>query len=454
MQIVLAVSMQLSLILSVIFTLYVLLIVVPFLRRRSRRSGEPGDLEWHLFVPCRDEQAVIGETLEYLLGSFPDTHVWVIDDDSDDDTAVIVAGWMQASPLVHLVQRRRPKARTGKGDALNAAYAELIAWLGDGVDAERVIVGVVDADGRPAVGCLRAVAGPDYFGDSSVGGVQIVVRMMNRDVHTPLPSSGRLRNFFARTLVRMQDVEFRTVISAIQSARIYTGTVGMGGNGQFTRLSALQSLDGGDGKAWRGSLLEDFELGVHLLLAGWKNRFCPDTWVDQEALFDLRRYLTQRTRWGQGVMQCIRYWPAVWSSRKISNAGIVEMTYYFLQPWLTLIGTFVYPIPMIFLATALLSNTEFLVDFLTRGGAALLGTYLVAGLAPFFLWGPVYIAKCERKQGYWRGVGWGWAYVLYVYAFYVTTWRAFGRLLTGRSGWAKTRRNSEAAIGQPVARES
>lgn len=453
-QLIVALTMQLSLILSVIFFVYIGLIVIPFLRHKPKDAGDPTRFEWHIFVPCRDEEVVIGGTIEYLLNSFPGVHIWVIDDDSDDSTATVVKWWRRRSSLVHLVQRRRPLARTGKGDALNSAYARLLEWLGPDADTSRVIVGVVDADGRPAPKCLQAVSGPSYFADSRVGGVQIVVRMINRDVLKPMPKSSWLRNYLGRTLVRMQDLEFRTVISAIQSSRIYSGTVGMGGNGQFTRLSALQSLDVGDGRAWRGSLLEDFELGIHLLLQGWANRFCAETWVDQEALFDPRRYLTQRTRWGQGVMQCIRYWPAVWSSSKITNTGIVEMTYYFLQPWFTLLGTFLYPLPLVLLGSSLLSNPEYLAEFLSRGGAVLLVSYIIAGFGPFFIWGPVYIAKCEPSRGYFRGLEWGLAYVIYVYGFYITTWRAFGRLISGRSGWAKTRRNAEVATGEPIALES
>jgi hypothetical protein len=67
----------------------------------------------------------------------------------------------------------------------------------------------------------------------------------------------------------MQDLEFRTAIAAIQMSRGATGTISMGGNGQFTRLSALDSIAGPTGSPWRGSLLEDFELGVHLLTAGY-----------------------------------------------------------------------------------------------------------------------------------------------------------------------------------------
>jgi 1,2-diacylglycerol 3-beta-glucosyltransferase len=149
-----------------------------------------------------------------------------------------VASRAEADPLVHLVSRREPEARTGKGDALNAAYWALNEWLPMSADRTGIIVGVVDADGRPAANCLAVCAGGTLFGDPGVGSVQILARMLNRDDPRPFPRRGRFVNFLGQTLVRLQDVEFRVPIAAIQVARRRTGTVGLGGNGQFSRLSA------------------------------------------------------------------------------------------------------------------------------------------------------------------------------------------------------------------------
>ncbi len=454
MRTVVAVTMQLSLVMSVIFIVYVLAILVPYLTRRSRPAGAATDFEWHLFIPCRDEAAVIGTTIDCLRATFPTVHVWIIDDDSEDDTGAIAAELAGRDDRIHLVSRRRPEARTGKGDALNAAYRALVDHLGDRVDDPRIIIGVVDADGRLAPDCLAVCAGQALFGDPAVGAVQIEVRMVNRDDRRPEPAKGRVANFIGRTLIRMQDMEFRTVIAAMQNTRRYVGTVGMGGNGQFTRLTAIRSLDSGDGRAWRGSLLEDFELGLHLLLAGWKSEFTSDTYVDQEALFSIRRYLAQRTRWGQGVMQCGRYWPRIWASKKISNPGLIEMSYYLLQPWATLAGTLIYFVPAIVTLVGIIADPSVVWWFLHQGGWALSLVWLVAGLGPFMMWGPIYTRRCEPDQPWWRGLGWGIAYIVYVYGFYITTWRAFFRILTHRSGWAKTRRNAEVLVAGPVAKDT
>lgn len=446
-------TMAMSLVLSGAFIAYLVVIVIPYLRQQAGPVGEAGDFDWHFIVPCRDEEAVIAATVTYLRRTFPRSQVWVVDDDSDDATATIVERISQDDERVRLVRRVRPEARTGKGDALNAAFRRITSWLPPGHDPDRVVLGVVDADGRPAANCLRVLAAHHLFGDPRIGAVQIEVRMLNRHDRRPLPDRGRMRNFLARNLVRLQDMEFRTTIAAVQLARRSTRTAAMGGNGQFTRLTALQLIDRDEGRPWRGSLLEDFELGLHLLLAGQRSEFTSDTWVEQEGLFDPRRFLTQRTRWGQGVMQCIRYLPHVWRSGNLTTSGVMEITYYLLQPWLQIAGTFIFSIPLIYLFTNFAAHPDWLVS--GHGGMwTLLVLYIAFGVAQFAFWGILYWWRCERHEGFWRGLGYGLGNVLYVFCFYFTTWRALARIVRGRGGWAKTRRNAEISVRGPVAKEA
>ncbi|WP_062431210.1 glycosyltransferase family 2 protein [Herbidospora daliensis] len=443
-----------ALFLSVTFLTYVLTIVRPYLRQRPDPAGNPAAFEWHLFIPCRDEAAVIGPTLHYLRERFSHVNVWVVDDASDDDTARIVAGTARDDARIHLVTRVRPEARTGKGDALNAAYRALDDFLPPDADRTRHVVCVLDADGRPAPNMLSVCAGEKLFADPAIGAVQIDVWMINRDDRDPCPERGRFRNAFGRLLVRMQDLEFRGPISAIQLGRRRSGTVAMGGNGQLTRLSALDKIAGAEKRPWGGSLLEDFELGVQLLLAGERNEYTPDTWVEQEGLWSFRRLITQRTRWGQGTMQCAKYLPEIWRSARFSSLGALEVLYYLSQPWMQLLGTLIYPIPMIYLGGRLIADPAGMTWWLVEGGWILFAIYATFGLLPFLIWGPLYWWRCEPRVGLGRSLLYGFAYAFYIYNFYLTSWRAFGRIIRGRSGWAKTRRNAETHVaGTPVARE-
>lgn len=449
LDLVLGFTQALALTMSVAFVTYVFVIVVPYLRRQPAPVGEPGSLEWHFFVPCRDEEAVIGDTIRYLRGTFPIAHVWVIDDDSDDRTAGVVRTLKRnggvRDPQIHLVQRQRPYARTGKGNALNDAYRTLKMWMGRRADADRAIVVVVDADGRPAPNCLEVCAAQHLFGNPRIGAVQVDVRMINAGQRQPGVS--RWRRAFGAGLVRMQDLEFRTAIAAIQMSRGATGTISMGGNGQFTRLSALDSIAGPTGSPWRGSLLEDFELGVHLLTAGWHTGFSLDTHVNQEALYSLRRFLAQRTRWGQGTMQCMRYLRRIWDSDHLTTLGAAEMMYYLAQPWMQLLGTLIYPIPMAMMAYRFAVSPGEVVTWFLDGAWILFTVYGAFGLLPFVLWGPVYRARCE-PVGFWKSVAYGFGYALYIYTFYITSWRALIRLVRGNNGWTKTRRNQERVAGK------
>jgi cellulose synthase/poly-beta-1,6-N-acetylglucosamine synthase-like glycosyltransferase len=443
-----------SLALSIMFPLYMVALVTPFITHKRGHPGQPDQYDWHFFVPCRDEEAVIGGTLDYLRTNLPSAHVWVIDDDSDDATAEIVKRRAQDDPMVHLVQRRRPNARLGKGEALNAAYRKLSATLAPGTDRTQIMVCVVDADGRPAANCLEAVSGRRFFANPSVGAVQIEVRMMNRSVWENEPGRSRFRNFYSRQLVRMQDLEFRAPIAAVQHARKYSQSVSLGGNGQFARLSALDALRQEHGRPWTGRLLEDYELGMHLLLTGHVNAYCTDTYVDQEALFSTRRFITQRTRWAQGVMQCFKYVRATWSSNEISNLGLLEIVYYLFQPWLQLFGAILYPLPFVLLAVTTVRHPHAAQVFISTGGWIPLAVMLVLGVVQFAIWGPLYRWKCEPSASRRQGIGWGFAYTLYLLFLYVVSWRALWRMLRRKGGWAKTRRNAEVITSGPIAQEA
>lgn len=443
MQVGVALTQAIALLMSVAFVTYTLVIVVHYFRYRPATPGDGSTLAWHLFVPALNEEKVIGETVGYLRRTFPAANVWVIDDDSDDGTASIVSGRAAADPLIHLVSRRQPDARTGKGDALNAAYRALNEWLPIPADRTQLIVGVIDADGRPAANCLDVCAAGTLFGDLAVGSVQVMVRMMNRDTALQFPHRGPLVNFLGQTLVRLQDLEFRAPISAIQMTRRSTRTVGLGGNGQFSRLSALDSVRDSHGRPWRGALLEDYELSLHLMMAGHRNEYTEDTYVDQEGLPDLRRLIRQRTRWGQGTMQCGIYLRQLWTSRYVSTVGALEATYYLFQPWLQLAGTLVYPVPLaVFIANYMAGPTQ-MSAWVMAGGWMIVVYYLALGVGPFVAWGPMYRRRCEPKVDLAAALGLGVGYSLFVLILYVTSWRALVRIVRGRSDWAKTRRNAE-----------
>ncbi|ATL27753.1 glycosyltransferase family 2 protein [Streptomyces formicae] len=420
-----------------------------YLRRPAHEAGDSGVFAWHFFVPCRDEETVVGATVHRLRTDFPAAHVWVVDDASEDRTASVVAALAEDDVRVHLVSRRLPDARVGKGAALNAAYAELDDFLPADTDRSLVVVCVVDADGHLAPGALDAVSGPAGFGDPEMGGVQVSVRMRNVEEPRPLPERGRIPNVLARLLVRMQDMEFAVSNAGMQLLRGRTGSVGLGGNGQFTRLTALDRIAAAERRPWqRDALLEDYELGLHMILNGYRVGHIADTYVSQEGLPRARRFLTQRTRWAQGNLQCVRYAPRIVGSRHYSGRGVVETLYTFMQP---------------LAHVASLVLTVLLVAALALGRAPLesaLGVWplvvvlCLLSILPFALWGPVYRRDFAPEHSWLKGLLWGFALWLYAYHVFVVATRGLLRVLRGRNGWAKTRRNAEAVGTGPVATEA
>lgn len=426
---------------------YISLLVHTYLARRANRSGNSETLTWHVMIPCRDEESVIAETVSAARTTFPGLHVWVIDDDSEDATASIVRNLQDFDDKVHLISRRRPNARTGKGHALNAAYRVIAeATSQDPTQRHRTVIGVLDADGFLSGNTLDLLAGPDAFGEDTVGAVQLEVWMKNRGDRLPRPLSGGFKNLLGRTLIRMQDIEFRTSNSAMQMLRVKTGTVGMGGNGQFTRLSVLDDLDADHGQPWGKKLSEDYELGLNIMTRGHRTHYIPEAHVSQEALPFTRRLLTQRTRWAQGNMECAELLPSLRRSGHLRGSGWAEIHYFMGQPWLLMANLLLGPILFV------LALTEGRVGF--ASGSSVQWIALLAAvflILPYFLWGILYKYLCREDISLLSSIFYGLSYLFYVYLTYLYYPRAMARIVSGRTAWAKTARNADGTRLLPLA---
>lgn len=452
-----------ALLLCILFLAYVVTILGPFLRRRPDPVGDASEFSWHLILPCLDEELVIERTVRRLRSEHPRAHLWCVDDNSADATGTVLERLARRDPKVHLVSRRPPEAQQGKGAALNSGWRAIRVWLRryqPRHDPVRVIVGVVDADGRLAPDALDVVAGAGGFGDDRVGAVQIQVRMVNRGPAPPAPpgpsgtAGSALTTRRGRLLVTLQDLEFRTVIAAMQTLRHRLGSAGMGGNGQFSRLQVLNDIAATDEHAtpWHGALLEDFELGLHVLLAGWANRYCDDTWVAQEGLPTLRPLIRQRARWAQGGMQCAKYLRRVLTSPAVRTASALEIVYFLMIPWTQLLGTLVYAAASGALVYWALVSPTGVAGWFLAGAWGLVPLVAVFGLGPLVLWGFVYRARCEPGISRRAALGLGLAYWVYTYLMLAAVWTGFARLLRARNGWAKTDRVAEASAPVPAER--
>jgi 1,2-diacylglycerol 3-beta-glucosyltransferase len=367
---------------------------------------------WVFLVPALNEEITIADSVARLLAlPLRHRHIVVVDDGSDDGTAAVLAG-IQA-PDLRVLWREPPDARQGKAAALNYAYR----MLGDLVDdRERTIVVVVDADGRLHPDAPRFVA-PHFADDERLGGVQSLVRIYNR---------GRL-------LTWLQDVEFSIYGYLYQAGRTAWGTAGMGGNGQFNRLAALDAVADHEGP-WRDRLTEDQDLGLRLITAGWHGRQELRAVVDQQGLPGLRRLFRQRTRWSQGNLQAMGLTTLILRA-PVPLLARLELLAYLLMPlWQTVVG-------LGLLATILLAVTG---EVPLVGEDASIGWLLFFYLLGFggVLLGCVARGAARGPGGVLTGLLVAQVYAFYSWLLWPVLLRSATRQITDRRGWAKTEREA------------
>jgi 1,2-diacylglycerol 3-beta-glucosyltransferase len=393
--------------------------------RPARLHGDRDTRHYWILVPALNEAEVIRNTVDAALALHTDqapVHVLVIDDDSDDGTAAVLRDIDH--PRLHVLTRRPPDARQGKGAALNAGYRTVRAWAERNRTVNSTIVGVIDGDGRGAPGMVRDVVDA-FFDDPRVGAVQSRVRITNR---RPL-------------LGFLQDVEFACVAHAAQRFRDFVDAVGLGGNGQFVRLRDL--LRFGD-EPWSGCLVEDLDLGIRLHLAGVRIRYAAAAVIHQQAIVHPGRLLRQRARWAQGNLQCARYLPGLIRSRRVRSIGLADFLAYLVIPWLTV------PMSVIVLAAVTLVviglSTQNRMGGLVATGPIVgdaITLWIVVLFIPGVLWATWHWWQIGDEP-LWRCFVAGFCYPLFLVVGVLATWQGLAHHLSGRTTWSKTARHEES----------
>ncbi|MCP4958085.1 MAG: glycosyltransferase family 2 protein [Actinomycetia bacterium] len=410
--------------------LYALLMGLVARPRAPQRPQQQAPVDIVCLVPCLDEGLVVVDTVLSLVSMGPTVRVLVIDDASTDGTPELVE--QLGHPRVFVHRRHLPEARLGKGDALNAGFAIVNqAVAAEGIDPASVIIAVFDADSSVDGATLGVVR--SWFTDPRIGAVQIAVRISNR----------------ARSwLARMQDVEFAGYASIFQRGRNTLGSTGLGGNGQFVRLVALQELGT---TPWSHNLTEDLDLGLRLGINGWRAIFDNDVAVHQQGVHDGRHLLRQRTRWFQGHLQCWPTLPAIWRSPQRLRARL-DLTLHLLFPAAMLLIS----VPILIAALSLLRSASLEPAATLEAMAAgpivpwwyLIG-FLATPLVAVAYW------KTEPNVGFLRGLFLAHAYAFFTWIWFIAGWRAVTRQAIGRSGWTKTARideeHSASSATPPVA---
>jgi 1,2-diacylglycerol 3-beta-glucosyltransferase len=393
-------------------------------RRRRRPDGLGAEKTFAIVVPAHDEELVIASTIarlrELRWGRFV---AYIMNDGSHDATLARALEAAEGDPRIRVIDRDAAIAGRGKGEVLNHAFRIISAAVAEGDEmlgdrAEDVVVCVVDADGWLEPQALLEVA--PLLSDPKVAGVQLPVRMWNAtDSHLTL----------------MQDAEFLSFGRLVQAGRDPVGSVGLGGNGQFVRLTALQQ----QGRApWTSCLTEDLDLTMALIAQGWKIRFCPHAAVAQQGLPSWRALMRQRTRWIQGHYTCWAHVKPVLAGRGTVLQKLDACFYLFAVALVPVFfGLIACQIGDVLGLWAVYANPW---SFLGSAWAIYALTTVLSVLPVLFIiW--AYANAPSSEVPLWALPGVFMLFCVYGYAWSVpATVRAWARLATRRSGWVKTAR--------------
>jgi 1,2-diacylglycerol 3-beta-glucosyltransferase len=358
-------------------------------------------------VACKDEEAVVADTVATLLAlDYPVEllQVVAVDDGSTDRTGEILADFARREPRLFCL-RRPPDAGSGKSAALNAAL--------DHTTGEVTVV--FDADHMPRPDVIRRLV--RHFADPSVAAVQGRCRIRN-------PDDSLLAHLIA--------IDYLAGYLVNESGRQSVARLpGYGGANCAVRTDRLRELGG-----WNdGSVTEDTDLTLRLILSGQRVRYDVTAVDEEEGVVTLRRFWRQRYRWARGHQQvCRDYRRVVWRCPHLSLFQKVETTmflYVFHVPILSGIGLLL----LVAWATGVAPALDPMHGYV-------LWTLLFVG--PLFeLSGGLLIARADRRNAP--------LVVFFLPLFFVSILlctKAWLDAAAGRSySWVKTERAAAAVLG-------
>ncbi len=259
-----------------------------FAKPRHHSQEIEGDLPVvSVLVAAKNEEAVIARlvknlcNLEYSNGQY---EVWIIDDNSTDNTPDLLAQLKQEYQQLN-VFRRDPDASGGKSGALNQV---LPLTKGD-------IIAVFDADAQVTPDLLLQIV--PLFQKERVGAVQMRKAIANAKEN--FWTKGQM----AEMLLDIWFQQQRTAIGGIGELR---------GNGQFVRRQALASCGGWNEE----TITDDLDLTIRLHLDKWDIEcvFYPP--VEEEGVTNATALWHQRNRWAEGGYQrYLDYWDLILKNR-------------------------------------------------------------------------------------------------------------------------------------------
>lgn len=223
-------------------------------------------------VPSYNEAVVLGSCVESILASdYRNFEIILVDDGSDDDTALIMEQLAAGNEQVRFLTQ----ANAGKGAALNRgigqAAGEILVFVdADGLFAPDTLTQMLVAFDHPRIG---AVCGDDR--PVNLNRVQTQMLSILSHVGTGL---------------------VRRALSLAHCLPIVSGNVGA-----FRREAVEQA-----GGFHENSLGEDLELTWRLYREGFRVKFQPRALVYAESPSTIGGLWRQRVRWSRGLLQTLK----------------------------------------------------------------------------------------------------------------------------------------------------
>ena len=226
-----------------------------------------------IFVPIHNEEKVLANTIENLLGlNYPNYKIYLIDDHSTDATKKIIEKYEKLFPLkIQGIYISEDDIR-GKAAALNHAFFHSSGEL----------IAVFDADARMESDFLLEMI--PYLEDDLTSAVQ---------------SQKRISNSTVNKLTKLQENEY-CLDNYLQCGKdVIEGNVELRGNGQIIKRKALKNVGMWDEE----TLTDDLELSTRLIVNGWNIRFCKEAIVFEQGPINFRSLFLQRLRWCEGSLR-------------------------------------------------------------------------------------------------------------------------------------------------------
>lgn len=234
-----------------------------------------------IMVPAHNEGRVISQTVEALLAlDYPHDRyeIIVINDNSSDNSAVLLAGIQEKNPGRQLIVINTDAKIGGKGksNALNLGFAQ----------SKGELIAIYDADNTPERSALRYLIA-EITNDDTLGAVIGKFRTRNRN-----------ENLLTR-FINIETLSFQWMAQAGRWKLFKLCTIP--GTNFIMRRHIVEAIGGWDVKA----IAEDTEISFRIYMMGYRIKFQPKSVTWEQEPQTVKVWFKQRTRWAKGNIYVI-----------------------------------------------------------------------------------------------------------------------------------------------------